>query len=304
MPNYTSKLNLIKPKKGENYDIDEVTNKNMDILDAEVGKKVNSIPGKGLSTNDFTDEFIKLIKQMANSKKGVTFYPQIDEEGNISWNNDGMLDNPEIINIRGPQGEKGNPGKGIKEIKSISAESGGVIYSIIFTDDTHFEYFVLNGVTYIPNVDENGTLSWSNVYGLENPASINIKGPQGEKGKGITSVVQISRNYVTREVKFRINYDDGTNDVISLYDGAKGDTGSVGPAGEQGATFTPFVDENGTLSWSNDKGLANPNSVNLKGETGPQGPKGDTGTVDLSNYITKVEMNEKIGDIETLLAGI
>ena len=50
-----------------------------------------------------------------------------------------------------------------------------------------------------------------------------------------------------------------------------------------GATFTPSVSADGTLSWTNDKGLANPAPVNVKGpkgETGlqgPQGPKGDTG---------------------------
>lgn len=33
-----------------------------------------------------------------------------------------------------------------------------------------------------------------------------------------------------------------------------------------GATFTPFVDSEGNLSWSNDKGLDNPPAVNLKGK--------------------------------------
>ena len=49
------------------------------------------------------------------------------------------------------------------------------------------------------------------------------------------------------------------------------------------ATFTPSVSADGTLSWTNNKGLPNPEPVNIKGpqgETGPQGPqgpKGDTG---------------------------
>ena len=56
--------------------------------------------------------------------------------------------------------------------------------------------------------------------------------------------------------------------------------------GEDGATFTPAVSEDGTLSWTNDKGLENPAPVNIKGprgergltgETGPQGEKGDKG---------------------------
>ena len=44
-----------------------------------------------------------------------------------------------------------------------------------------------------------------------------------------------------------------------------------------GATFTPSVSVEGVLSWTNDKGLANPDSVGVKGPQGPQGPKGDTG---------------------------
>lgn len=41
--------------------------------------------------------------------------------------------------------------------------------------------------------------------------------------------------------------------------------------GESGATFTPSVSASGDISWTNDKGLANPSPVNIKG------PKGDTG---------------------------
>lgn len=34
-------------------------------------------------------------------------------------------------------------------------------------------------------------------------------------------------------------------------------------SGESGATFTPSVDDKGNLSWTNDKGLENPETVNL-----------------------------------------
>ena len=47
--------------------------------------------------------------------------------------------------------------------------------------------------------------------------------------------------------------------------------------GTNGATFTPAVDSAGNLSWSNDKGLANPNTVNIKGDKGDAGAKGDKG---------------------------
>lgn len=71
--------------------------------------------------------------------------------------------------------------------------------------------------------------------------------------------------------------------------GEKGDTGAQGPQGETGATgatgavFTPSVDTNGNISWTNNGGLANPTTRNIRGpqgatgDTGAQGPKGDTG---------------------------
>lgn len=55
--------------------------------------------------------------------------------------------------------------------------------------------------------------------------------------------------------------------------GDKGDTGAQGPSGapgSNGATFTPAVDAEGNLSWTNDKDLDNPQTMNIKG------PKGDT----------------------------
>lgn len=43
--------------------------------------------------------------------------------------------------------------------------------------------------------------------------------------------------------------------------------------GDNGATFTPSVDSEGNISWTNDKGLPNPTVQNIKG------PKGDAGAV-------------------------
>lgn len=53
--------------------------------------------------------------------------------------------------------------------------------------------------------------------------------------------------------------------------GAKGDDGAPG------VTFTPSVDGNGNLSWSNDGGLENPAAVNIMGAKGDKGDKGDDG---------------------------
>lgn len=53
--------------------------------------------------------------------------------------------------------------------------------------------------------------------------------------------------------------------------------GPKGDEGEDGATFSPQMDGSGNLSWVNDKGLPNPQTVNLRGDKGDTGPKGDSG---------------------------
>ena len=146
---------------------------------------------------------------------------------NSSWVNNGPL-----------QGAKGDSGpQGIPGIPGNDGNDG------------------VNGITFTPTVAADGTLSWSNDGGLENPASVNIKGPKGDTGP------------------------QGPQ-------GEKGDTGEQGiqgvpgSNGTDGITFTPIVAADGTLSWSNDGGLENPASVNIKGpkgDTGPQGPQGEKG---------------------------
>lgn len=44
-----------------------------------------------------------------------------------------------------------------------------------------------------------------------------------------------------------------------------------------GATFTPSVDTEGNISWTNDKGLTNPTTQNIKGPKGEKGDKGEKG---------------------------
>lgn len=49
-----------------------------------------------------------------------------------------------------------------------------------------------------------------------------------------------------------------------------------------GVYYTPSVSESGDISWSNNRGLPNPQTVNIKGpkgDVGPEGPQGPTGIV-------------------------
>ncbi len=69
MPDYTQNYNLIKPKKGENYDVNDTTNTNMDIIDTQLGNKMDKVPGKGPSTNDFTNNYKNKLDTLQNIYK-------------------------------------------------------------------------------------------------------------------------------------------------------------------------------------------------------------------------------------------
>lgn len=86
--------------------------------------------------------------------RGITFTPVVDSEGNISWSNDGGLENPQTVNVTGPQGDTGAKGD--------------------------------KGTTFVPSVDTDGNISWSNTDGITNPETVNIKGPKGDRGSDAT----------------------------------------------------------------------------------------------------------------------
>jgi hypothetical protein len=95
-------------------------------------------------------------------------------------------------------------------------------------------------------------------YWYDNGAFQGIQGPQGETG--IQGLVGLQGEI-----------------------GPQGPQGDTGNTGANGATFTPLVNTSGDISWSNDKGLANPSTQNIKGPQGqiglpgPQGLQGERG---------------------------
>ena len=57
----------------------------------------------------------------------------------------------------------------------------------------------------------------------------------------------------------------------------QGPQGEPGEDGADGVTFTPTVSSAGVISWTNDGGLPNPESVNIKGPAGQNGTNGQDG---------------------------
>lgn len=87
--------------------------------------------------------------------------------------------------------------------------------------------------------------------------------------------------------------------------GANGTNGKDGADGEDGATFTPSVDSAGNLSWSNNKGLTNPPTVNIKGPRGDKGDAGEGGGSSGSSEIETIYLESTFGEslvIDEMLA--
>ena len=121
------------------------------------------------------------------------------------------------------------------------------------------------------------------------------QGPKGENGKGLTILDYYddleALQAAVQSPKDGDVYGIGTSEPYDIYiysptkgwvnngklQGAKGDTGAQGPAGADGATFTPAVDSSGNISWTNDKSLPNPDTVNIRGPQGPAGADGANG---------------------------
>lgn len=146
--------------------------------------------------------------------RGITFTPVVDSKGNISWSNDGGLENPQTVNITGPQGDMGAKGDtGPRGEKGEVGDAGP-------KGD--------KGTTFIPSVDADGNISWSNTDGIANPETVNIKGPKGDKGSDATVPI-------------------ATIEIL----------GKVKPDGK-----TTFIDEDGTLHAKGGGATVTPKPVN------------------------------------------
>lgn len=142
--------------------------------------------------------------------------------------------------LKGEQGEKGD--KGDTGEQGIPGEKGEKGNAFTYEDFTPEQLLALKG----DKGDKGDTFTYED-FTPEQLTS--LKGEQGVQG---------------------LKGDKGDT-------GEQGIQGEKGDTGQDGATFTPSVDAEGNLSWTNDKGLVNPTTVNIKGDKGEKGDKGDTG---------------------------
>ena len=230
----------------------------------DTGVNARGPKGDPFTYDDFTPEQLEAL----TGPQGVTFTPTVSPEGVIYWENDGGRENPQAVNIMGPQGIQGEPG------------APGA-----------------DGLTFTPSVSSDGVISWANNGGAANPSSVNIKGPQGEQGiqgeqgvqgeTGATFTPSVSSDGIISWTN-----DKGKENPTSVnirgpqgIQGVQGETGATGSKGDTGTTFTPAVSSEGIISWTNDDNKENPEPRNIRGPQGEQGIQGETGPSGFSPVI-------------------
>lgn len=187
-------------------------------------------------------------------------YLQVSTDNGGSWNNLVPL-----ASITGPQGETGKAFSIYKTYPTIEAMNAdaanvpeGSFVLITSTEDDPD-----NAKLYVKATDAFSYLT--DMSGAQ--------GIQGEPGKdgapGVTPVITFhvktlaAGEEATVEQSGSAEAPSVTIGVPRGADGTNGQNGSDGVNGKDGVTFTPSVDENANLSWTNNGGLDNPPTVNI-----------------------------------------
>ena len=156
---------------------------------------------------DNKDEF-----KMWQGLKGPYYTPYVDEDGNLSWTNNGGLPNPATVNI------KGVPGTGL-EIKGI-VETVSELPATAASGDV---YLVGTEPPYDGYLYADGGWTYIGVVGV------------GENGRGIASITKTST--VGLVDTYTIEYTDGVNPTtFTVTNGANGQDGDPGVGVPTGGT--------------------------------------------------------------------
>jgi hypothetical protein len=114
--------------------------------------------------------------------------------------------------------------------------------------------------------------------GVRTPADIERKYDLGQDFSQIEKLATAANSTAMSAKRIA---DNAASDVAGLIPAVEKNTADIdemrelgGVPGKDGATFTPSVDSDGNLSWTNDRGMENPATVNIKGAKGDKGDPG------------------------------
>ena len=292
--NYTKDSETISIKNSA----DEVVPFSSDttIINKAVEKAVEKVGNSVLPTYN-TGDADKVLKVKADGsalewgegrrRNGFTFTPSVSSDGTLSWTNDGGLNNPNSVNIKGPQGERGQKGEPGKDGTGISLKASRAECTKV-------------GDAYL---ETNGHIMIHNGTGFTDGGE--IRGPQGQQGErgpqGLQGIQGVP-GQVGPQGQQGERGPKGDNGLP----GPQGQQGERGPKGEPGKDGTgislkatrgecvkigdAYLESNGHIMINNGNGFTDGGEIRGpkgdRGETGPagqqglpgeRGPKGDNG---------------------------
>ena len=220
----------------------------------------------------------------------------------------------------GPQGPQGVSVTSVVQTTTSSADGGSNVVTVTLSDGKTSTFTVKNGSKGSQgekgekgDTGAEGPQGVQGIQGIQGPkgdtgadgaqgpkGDQGEQGPKGDKGdKGdtgaagtngtngvsVSSVKQTTTSTADGGTNVvTVTLSNGTTSTFNVKNGSKGSNGTNGTNGTNGATFTPSVDSEGNLSWTNNGGLTNPPTVNIKGPKGDSGEGGGGG--DSSVFIT------------------
>ena len=212
--------------------------------------------------------------QGKQGKTGVTFTPHVDADGNLSWTNDGGLENPQTVNIKGPKGadstvpgpkgdkgDKGDNGIGLTGPQGRTGTTGigldfnwdGTKLGIKRTVDDEYTYVDLKGTT--------GSRGLKGNTGNTGP-----EGPQGPKGDSLYIQVSDPNEFGQRFLQKRYSESEAW---VSFFDLSQ----MRGPKGD--SIIVEKNLETGNIEYRYQNQPSSANEILIKKDD-IKGPKGDT----------------------------
>ena len=240
-----------------------------------------------------SDEYKTIMEVIADAKQALDKVPIIQNGTFWVWD---TTSGKYVDTGESAAGEKGDTGNGI----SSCTLNSNYTLTLNFTDGTSYTTPVsIRGATgakgntgvgitnTILNNDYTLTVQFSDGSSYTSPSIRGAIGPKGETGKGLkilgyfVTASALSAGVSNPEAGDAYGVGSAAPYDIYMWDASAKkwvNNGSLqGVKGDNGVTFIPSVTADGTMSWANNGGLANPEPVNLRGPAGKDGTNGTNG---------------------------
>lgn len=230
------------------------------------------------SANAFETKFNN-YNTIYDGENGATFYPNVSEDGILSWTNDRNLANPTPRKVRGEDGEDGDDGVSVTSVRQTTTsnvDGGENVITVSLSNGKDFIFVVKNGSKGskgdVGDKGEKGDKGDRGAQGIQGIQG--IQGVKGDKGDPFTiakvysSISSMNSGYNTDGVEI------GGFVVISTGNVEDADNAKLFLKGN--SRYEYITDLSGAQGMRGEKGE--------QGQQGIQGEKGDKGDTGLAGY--------------------